>query len=70
MLQLLYVINTQKIWANILKTYQYMNINNQKADIIISAVGYPELIKSKWIKPNSVVIDVGISSIEDSNSNS
>lgn len=31
------------------------------ADIVISAVGKPGLIKGEWIKDNAVVIDVGIS---------
>lgn len=30
------------------------------ADILIAAVGKPHLIKGKWIKENSLVIDVGI----------
>lgn len=39
------------------------NIKNytKTADILISAVGNPHMIKKDWIKDNSVVIDVGIS---------
>ncbi len=33
----------------------------KQADILISATGKSELIKGEWIKPGSVVIDVGIS---------
>lgn len=33
------------------------------ADIIISAVGVPNLIDSSWVNNNSIVIDVGISTI-------
>lgn len=29
-------------------------------DIVVAAVGKPELIKGEWIKPGAVVIDVGI----------
>jgi 5,10-methylene-tetrahydrofolate dehydrogenase/methenyl tetrahydrofolate cyclohydrolase len=29
------------------------------ADIVIAAVGHPELIKGDWIKPGAVVIDAG-----------
>jgi methylenetetrahydrofolate dehydrogenase (NADP+)/methenyltetrahydrofolate cyclohydrolase len=29
------------------------------ADIVVAAVGHPELIKGAWIKPGSVVIDAG-----------
>ncbi len=31
-----------------------------KADIIIAAVGIPELVKADWIKKDAIVIDVGI----------
>ncbi len=31
----------------------------QRADIIVGAVGVPELIKAKWIKTGAVVIDAG-----------
>mgnify|MGYP001412029223 FL=1 len=30
------------------------------ADIIVAAVGIPELIKGDWVKKNTIVIDVGI----------
>lgn len=33
----------------------------KSADILISAVGSPKLVKSDWIKDNAVVVDVGIS---------
>jgi methylenetetrahydrofolate dehydrogenase (NADP+)/methenyltetrahydrofolate cyclohydrolase len=33
------------------------------ADILIAAVGRPEMIKGDWIKPGAVVIDVGINRI-------
>ncbi|VEN57638.1 unnamed protein product [Callosobruchus maculatus] len=34
-----------------------------KADILVVAIGQPELVKGDWIKPNAVVIDCGISAI-------
>lgn len=34
------------------------------ADIIIAAVGRPEMVKADWIKPGAVVIDVGINRVE------
>lgn len=37
-------------------------IFTSKADIVISAVGRPHLIQEKDIKPNAIVIDIGISS--------
>ena len=32
----------------------------RRADIIIAAVGRPEMVKGEWIKPGATVIDVGI----------
>lgn len=32
----------------------------QQADILIAAIGKPDIIKSEWIKPGAIVIDVGI----------
>ena len=34
-----------------------------QADILISAAGRPEFIKGSWIKPGTIVIDVGINRI-------
>ena len=36
----------------------------KKNDIVIAAVGVPEMIKGSWIKPGATVIDVGINRIE------
>ncbi len=36
----------------------------READILIAAVGKPEMIKGNWIKDGAVVIDVGINRIE------
>ncbi|MFV9875790.1 MAG: bifunctional 5,10-methylenetetrahydrofolate dehydrogenase/5,10-methenyltetrahydrofolate cyclohydrolase [Rickettsiales endosymbiont of Dermacentor nuttalli] len=33
------------------------------ADIVVAAVGVPELVNSDWIKPGTIVIDVGINRI-------
>ena len=30
-----------------------------QADIVVGAVGVPELIKADWIKPGAVVVDAG-----------
>lgn len=37
----------------------------QEADIIVAAVGAPEMIKGDWIKRGAAVIDVGINRLED-----
>ena len=36
-----------------------------QADIVVAAVGRPELVKGEWIKPGATVIDVGINRLED-----
>lgn len=33
------------------------------ADIVVAAVGKPEMVKGAWLKPGAVVIDVGINRI-------
>ncbi len=35
----------------------------QQADIVIAAVGKPQMITGEWLKPSAVVIDVGINRI-------
>ena len=37
----------------------------READILIAAVGNPQLVKADWVKPGAVVIDVGITRIDD-----
>jgi len=36
----------------------------RQADILVAAVGRPQMIKGDWVKPGAVVIDVGINRIE------
>ncbi|HBN97344.1 MAG TPA: bifunctional methylenetetrahydrofolate dehydrogenase/methenyltetrahydrofolate cyclohydrolase FolD [Firmicutes bacterium] len=36
----------------------------RRADILIAAVGRPEMIKKDWVKPGAVVIDVGINRVD------
>ncbi|WP_136684717.1 bifunctional methylenetetrahydrofolate dehydrogenase/methenyltetrahydrofolate cyclohydrolase FolD [Falsirhodobacter xinxiangensis] len=36
----------------------------RRADILVAAVGRPEMVKGDWIKPGATVIDVGINRIE------
>lgn len=36
----------------------------RRADILVAAVGRPEMIRGDWVKPGSVVIDVGINRVE------
>ena len=37
----------------------------KEADIVVAAVGSPEMVKQDWIKPGAVVIDVGINRVDD-----
>jgi methylenetetrahydrofolate dehydrogenase (NADP+)/methenyltetrahydrofolate cyclohydrolase len=37
----------------------------RRADILVAAVGRPEMIKGDWIKPGAIVIDVGINRVPD-----
>ena len=37
----------------------------RRADIIIAAVGRPEMVKADWVKEGAVVIDVGINRVDD-----
>ncbi len=37
----------------------------RQADVLIAAVGKPEMIRGDWIKPGAVVIDVGINRVPD-----
>jgi methylenetetrahydrofolate dehydrogenase (NADP+)/methenyltetrahydrofolate cyclohydrolase len=35
----------------------------READILVAAVGRPEMVKGSWVKPGAVVIDVGINRV-------
>jgi methylenetetrahydrofolate dehydrogenase (NADP+) / methenyltetrahydrofolate cyclohydrolase len=35
----------------------------RRADLLVAAVGRPEMVKGDWIKPGAIVIDVGINRI-------
>ena len=35
----------------------------RNADILVAAVGRPEMVKSNWVKPGATVIDVGINRV-------
>ncbi len=37
----------------------------QEADIIVAAVGRPEMVKTTWVKDGAIVVDVGINRVED-----
>ena len=35
----------------------------RQADILVAAVGHPEMVRGDWIKPGAIVIDVGINRV-------
>lgn len=37
----------------------------RSADVLIAAVGRPEMVKRDWVKPGAVVIDVGTNRVDD-----
>lgn len=45
------------------------NIENvvKGADLLIAAVGIPEMVRGDWLKPGAIVIDVGINRVPSSN---
>lgn len=36
----------------------------RQADVLVAAVGRPEMIKGNWVKPGATIIDVGINAVE------
>jgi methylenetetrahydrofolate dehydrogenase (NADP+)/methenyltetrahydrofolate cyclohydrolase len=39
----------------------------RRGDIVIAAVGRPEMVRGSWIKPGATVLDVGINRVTDEN---
>lgn len=37
----------------------------RQADILVVAVGQPQMVRGDWVKPGAVVIDVGVNRVED-----
>ena len=55
--------------ANATITIAHSRTNNlpnvcRNADILVAAVGQPNMVKGEWVKPGAIVIDVGINRIE------
>ena len=42
-----------------------LKIECLKADILVAAVGVPNLVKGDWVKKDAIVIDVGINKVDD-----
>lgn len=45
--------------------YSTMRDHVKRADILVVAVGQPEMVRGDWLKPGAVVIDVGITDVPD-----
>jgi len=37
----------------------------RSADVLVAAVGRPEMVRGDWVKPGAVVIDVGVNRVDD-----
>lgn len=64
------LLSLKKPWANAAVTLLHSRVKDLKrhlkdADIVISAVGRPELIRGEDIKEGAVAVDVGINRVED-----
>lgn len=64
------ILLSQKPWnATVTLTHsrtQNLTDYTKKADIIIAAIGIPNFLKAEMIKDGAVIIDVGITRVEDS----
>ena len=45
-----------------------LELQCQQADIVVAAVGRPNMVKKSWIKTGAVVVDVGINRVDDEKS--
>ncbi len=48
------------------RTHDIQSITRQ-ADILVAAVGRPEMVKADWVKPGACVVDVGINRVDAEN---
>ena len=37
----------------------------RQADVLVAAVGRPEMVRGDWVKPGAIVIDVGVNRVDD-----
>ena len=37
----------------------------KEADVLVAAVGRPDMVKAEWVKPGAIVVDVGINRVDD-----
>jgi methylenetetrahydrofolate dehydrogenase (NADP+) / methenyltetrahydrofolate cyclohydrolase len=46
------------------RTYDLPSVA-RRADVLVAAVGQPEMVRENWVKPGAIVIDVGINRVPD-----
>jgi 5,10-methylene-tetrahydrofolate dehydrogenase/methenyl tetrahydrofolate cyclohydrolase len=56
--------------ANATVTICHSRTNNlpeeiRQADVLVAAIGQPNMVKADWVKPGAIVIDVGINRVDD-----
>ena len=49
------------------RTYDLPSVA-RRADVLVAAVGQPEMVRENWVKPGAIVIDVGINRVPDGRS--
>jgi methylenetetrahydrofolate dehydrogenase (NADP+)/methenyltetrahydrofolate cyclohydrolase len=42
----------------------------RRADVVVAAIGRPEMVRGDWLKPGAIVIDVGINRVPDASTRS
>jgi methylenetetrahydrofolate dehydrogenase (NADP+)/methenyltetrahydrofolate cyclohydrolase len=35
----------------------------RRADVLVAAVGRPEIVRREWVKPGAIVIDIGVNRV-------
>jgi len=69
------ILLQKKEWANAIVTITHTGAKDisyytKQADILIAAVGVPQIIKGDMIKEGAIVIDVGINRVQDATTKS
>ena len=49
--------------AHTTKLFNPLCDRSRRADLLIAAIGRPEMIRGDWVKPGATVIDVGINRV-------
>ena len=60
----IFIEGEEEIGSPTMSDFIEQNREALEADIIVAAVGIPELVKGDWVKKDAIVIDVGINKTE------